>query len=246
MRRLVAGLLTPLSLAEISSGAQLLDLLIRTAPDLTPEFCGNFEPVRTPFRSIEEVPWKSPFLWKRTTGVRADGAVWFANPDNHSATYLRVAGPRQPTDQVVAFVQASAVALSLDFAYVHLMTEKETKAPRISYDMWYPIDIGVTSTDLRKGVPNVCWAMVLGPPYVRMIGREKLLSAPCFAVRELSDEHLYLQLTARVEDVHEDFEGFDELRHKLKAYLGESVFLAPNTAQSARAVPTFTYGDASH
>jgi len=228
-------------LAEKSSGAQLLDLLIQTAPDLSPEFYGNFEPVRTPFRSIGEVSWKPPFLWKRTAGVRADGAVWFANPDNHSATYLRITGRRQPTDQVVAFVQASAVALSLDFAYVHLMTEKETKAPRISYDMWYPIDIGVTSSDLRKGIPNVCWAMVLGPPYVRMIGRERLLSAPCFAVRELSDEHLYLQLTAKVEDVQEDFEEFDELRQKLKAHLGESVFLALNAAHAARAVPAFTY-----
>jgi hypothetical protein len=238
--RLVIGVLTPLSLDDAASGARFLELLIQTAPDLSPEYFGNVEPVRTPFQSIEEsvASWKPPFLWKRRTGVRTDGAVWFGNPGNHSATYVTVTGRCQPTDQAVALVQAATAPFSVDFAYVHLVTEAETTAPQVPYDMWYPIDIGVTSHDLRKGIPSICWAMVFGPPYVRLIGREKLLSAPCFSVKELSNEHLYLQVTAQVEDLRRDFGGFEALRQRLKRHLGEELFLEPS-GTVARAVPEF-------
>lgn len=238
--RLVVGLLTPRSLDDAASAVRFLELLTRTAPDLSPEFYGNFEPVATPFHAIEAVvaSWKPPFLWKRRTGAKADGAVWFGNPGNHSAMYVRAKAGRQPEEQAVTLVQAGATALSADFAYVHLLTGVETKSPRVSYDMWYPIDIGVTSHDLRKGIPNVCWAMVLGPPYVRMIGRDRLLSTPCFGSKALSDEHVYLQVTATIEDLRRDFEGFEELRQRLKEEIGEEVFARVELG-SASAVPDF-------
>lgn len=238
--RMVLGLLMPHSMSDSESGAQILQLLVRTAPDLSPEFYGNFEPVRKPFRTVEEAIalWQPPFLWKRKTGVRVDGAIWFGNPGNHSALYMTVTGRHQATDQAVTLVRADTAPLTVDFAYVHLLTELETKPPKASYDMWYPIDIGVTSHDLRKGIPNLCWAMVFGPPYVRMIGREKLMSAPCFTVKELSGERFYLQITPNLEDVREDFNGFEVSRQRLKAHLGEEFFLALN-GTAARAVPAF-------
>jgi hypothetical protein len=81
--------------------------------------------------------------------------------------------------------------------------------------------------------------MVFGPPYVRLIGREKLLSAPCFTVKELSSEHVYLQVTAEVADLRRDFGGFEALGQRLKRHLGEGLFLEP-TGAVASAVPEFT------
>ncbi|MGA7614896.1 MAG: hypothetical protein WBX15_06920 [Thermoanaerobaculia bacterium] len=240
--RLAIGLLTPLSMDDASSGARVLDILVRTAPELSPEFYGNFEPVKTPFQSIEESVgwWKPPFLWKRTKRVRVDGAVWFTNRGNHSAVYITVKARRPPIEQAVAFIQAAALTLSADLAYVHLMTEEETKSSRGTYDTWYPIDIGITTHDLKNGIPNVCWAMVFGPAYVRLIGREKLRTAPCFDVKDLADEHVYLQVTADVEAIQQDFQDFDDLRQRIREHLGEQFFLARHPDDSARAVPQFS------
>lgn len=239
--RLVVGLLTPLSLVDSTYGKHFLELLVQTAPDLSPELYGNFEPLKTPFRSAaESAPsWKPPFLWKRTTGQRAQGAVWFGNPGSHSAIYLTATGRRQPADQAIAFVQAAAMEFSIHFGYLHLLTEQETEAPQTTYDMWYPIDIGITSNDLKKGIPNVCWAMILGPPYVRLIGRDRLLSASCFCVKELSREHVYLQVTAKIEDLREGFEDFEEVRRRLKAELGEELFLPRVGDGMAKSIPEF-------
>lgn len=45
----------------------------------------------------------------------------------------------------------------------------------------------VVPTDLRKGLPNVYWANYLGPHYVSLIGKERLLATPCDRVQELPD-----------------------------------------------------------
>lgn len=239
--RLAVGLLTPLQLDDHASARHFLDVLIRTAPDLSPELYGNAEPLRTPFRSIDDsvVSWTPPFLWQRRAAARTDGSVWFANPGNHSAAYLTVTGRYRPAGQAVRFTQTAATALAADFAYVHLLTARETSGPESSYGSWYPIDIGVTSSDLKRGIPSLCWATVFGPPYVRLIGRDRLLSAPGFAVELLSAERVYLQLTANAEDSLQDFEGFESIRQQVRKHLGEGLFSGQSGSAASLRIPAF-------
>ncbi len=60
--------------------------------------------------------------------------------------------------------------------YVHLMTQAEHDD--CGYDACYEIELGISEHGLKKGLPNICWAMIWGQPFIEMIGADALLTAP--------------------------------------------------------------------
>lgn len=80
----------------------------------------------------------------------------------------------------------------------------------------------VVPVDLRKGLPNIYWANFFGPEYVNVIGRSKLLSAPCEKIKELSDGGiLFLTTTSPLAPS----EKMSHAKQKaVRDYLGEHIF----------------------
>lgn len=60
---------------------------------------------------------------------------------------------------------------SLDFLFGHAGADGE-------YDAWNRVEQQYCGVDPSRHLPGVYWLNVLGKPYVRLIGRERLLSAP--------------------------------------------------------------------
>ena len=56
------------------------------------------------------------------------------------------------------------------------------------------------------------WGTVLGPPYLALIGADRVRMAPAVRVTELAPDRFYLQLTERPSDVDADPDGFAAAR----------------------------------
>lgn len=80
--------------------------------------------------------------------------------------------------------------------------------------------------DLKVIHPELQWCEIFGAPYIKLFGREKLLSAPCYYSFEY-DELIFLQLTEN------PFLPIpEEVRIGVKKHLGEKAFV--KTGESAR------------
>jgi hypothetical protein len=222
--RIVLGVLTPEDLERSAPAERFLRLLVSEFPDFSPEFHGNLEPVRVPFTTVEECisKWSVPFLWRRKRPA-VEGAIW---PGSGTTAIYVGAGVRGwESDRLEAFARSMCELLHPDFAYVHLMTEAERD--REPYDLWYPIDIGITPHDLKKGIPNLCWLTVFGPPFVeRVRAAASLLTDGALPAADANSERIVVRVTPTVEGVRE-YSSFQAQRSAIKTILdpGGTLFL---------------------
>jgi hypothetical protein len=84
---------------------------------------------------------------------------------------------------------------------------------------------------LEKGLPGIYWANYFGPDYVERLGRDKLLSAPSYKIKQLSDGGLLL-LTAPSPLVHANPEIYSRCQ-ELMDYIGREFFW-PNHSPSLK------------
>jgi len=95
----------------------------------------------------------------------------------------------------------------------------------------------VIPTNLKKGLPGIYWANFLGPEYVAMLSRERLMSAPCFRIQDLPDGGMLI-LTSQTPLDPSSPDNRDAQR-KVRQYLGEDIFY-PSEVTSMR-VPEFRF-----
>ena len=124
----------------------------------------------------------------------------------------------------VEFLLAVSGILRPDFAYLHLFTEEQFSA--IPYNMYSPFrQRGVATLLLRRYLPDLCWGTVFGPPYVRLFGRDVLLSAPVYRAQEIAQDTIYLQLSESLADLQTQYPAVDAVRQATKEHLGTDAFL---------------------
>ena len=104
----------------------------------------------------------------------------------------------------------------------------------------YTYSLGPFIHELRRYLPDLCWANVFGVVYVEMFGKDRLLSAPVSAATELPYGGIYLQLTQSPLDVIQSFSRYKEVRDRVKSHLGPDAFLDPVRGTAGRyRVPSF-------
>jgi hypothetical protein len=81
-------------------------------------------------------------------------------------------------DWVRAFFEQSVTVLPVLYARAYLDQEFEAKNR---------VPGTVVGVDLRRHLPGLYWLNYLGPPYVGLIGRDRLLSSPAFHVGASAD-----------------------------------------------------------
>jgi hypothetical protein len=90
-------------------------------------------------------------------------------------------------------------------------------------------------------LPGIYWANFFGRPYIDFFGREKLLTTPCYEVREINND-LILLLTAESLNAPEMIDS-DEVVNQVKSHLNQNAFAGPNFPDEPCAVPAFNFGD---
>jgi hypothetical protein len=94
---------------------------------------------------------------------------------------------------------------------------------------------------LRKWLKDLYWFTIFGRPYIKMFGRERLLTAPAHEVHELSKGAISIKLTTAIEDTQEDWERFKSVRALCKAHLGSDAFFDRSNPNQIYQVPKFKF-----
>jgi hypothetical protein len=91
-----------------------------------------------------------------------------------------------------------------------------------------------TPRDLTERLPNLYWAQIFGPPWVRLFGAETIAATPGHRVEEVSDGHWLVQLTEHLADVVTEHARFAAIRAQAKAHLGADAFFSPERGPRGR------------
>lgn len=183
-------------------------------------------------------------FWKRTGKNRAEGA-WMPGwrqqhagqmLSTHGSMSLAVFDSRSEQD-LIAYLQAGSVQAGGDFGFVDGQTEAYRPHALLSDFTLFGTGLSVVTPLLRHWLPDMPWATVFGPAYVRMFGKERVLSAPVHLVKELGPETVYLQLTPKLEDIEERFDEVMTARERVKQHLGADAFFQPEKAYDWREHP---------
>jgi hypothetical protein len=206
-------------------GTALLNMLLSEAPDLAPGVYNNFEPINIPFTTVEKaLPiWQDdPFLWKHRKGIRAEGSVWFANPNCFTNVEISTRSPVFSPQSFLRILKFCAERFNAALGYVHLMTQSEYDD--CGYEPCYSTELGIIEHALKQGIPNACWAMIWGQTFIEMIGAEVLLTAPTHVTTELPGGRIYTQLTRDLFSVRDDYEDYRMRRESFKDHVGRQYF----------------------
>lgn len=108
----------------------------------------------------------------------------------------------------------------------------------------YKNNISVYTYMLVKSLPDIMWFQIFGPAYVRLIGLDKILSAPAYKVEQLGPETVSIQLSESLFDMHDRYGEVEVVRQKVKKHLDENVFFDPRNAEDhIYRTPQFAFPD---
>lgn len=149
--------------------------------------------------------------WQRAKKMRAKGSFSPSYAGNiHSTEYLCCEYTQVPQQQVIDYVKQTCVAFDADLAIIDM-----NKDQQISADMMELPSIHPVTHELKYYFPEMPWGVVFGKPYVALFGLQNLLDCPAFCVEQLSDHHVYIQLTEYIQAVFEQAEHTDAIREQI-------------------------------
>jgi hypothetical protein len=223
-----------------SGGRTFLETLLEAAPEWAPEKYNYFEPVNRPFNSVklEEVldAWRFNFFWRRKQPA-VQGSAWFGGKI-HSSIYIHVAQRAFAIEPALRLLQGLQRHFPIDLSYIHAAHDSDAQDRDRYRRHVEPFILGLTTHRLREGLPDMPWAMLFGPPYVELFGRERLLTTPAARAEEMAGG-VYVQLTADIKDVVVRRDSYLEAQTVAKAHLDSGAFLRKDTPPDQLRVPEF-------
>ena len=170
------------------------------------------------------------FDWKRSSppkgwgkfGQQAKIKPWHA----HHTLYVTASDQRQ-VEAICGYLNACASRFGVDYAYVDSLAEGYKDYGVICNAAPYRSEIMIPSVKLHKNLPDILWFQVFGPPYVRLFGLDKLLTAPAYKVEQLGPEMVSIQLSESLFDMHERYEEVNLVRQRVKVHLDDNIFFNP-------------------
>lgn len=228
---ITCAVLTGRDLTAKEEGKNFLTALMPFAWAL-PTVIGNSEPLREKYVGEQEAlgHWQDPFLWKNTS-TAVEGSVWFGHGNLHSCIYLHLKplGSMIRQEELTRFVSKVSQGFDADFGYIHLTTEREMADPAILRGLSYAVDTGLTTHDLIKGIPKLCWAMVFGSRYEDIASRFASLKPQESLTTRLEDgKHTLVQLNNNLVDSSDDYETFKNVRNKIVQVVGDDFLRKPD------------------
>jgi len=220
-------------------------------PDCLPDKFDFVEPVRMPFNKDNWgyllKGWKvgTAFMAKRknpkiSISINSEKG----KRPIHSYWAIKFQSGEVSIESLLNFLRHASEDLEAHFSCLALMAPAEVAFARINGTISNldraraKFGLFLYSRKLQQLIPDIYWLTVFGAPYVKMFGRERLLSTPVFKA-EAQGEQVVLQLTPSIEDVR-NATAYEEVKKRVKAHLGEDAFFMPGKPED------FPYRHPSH
>ena len=235
---------SPLAFTSDVEKEQILRLL-SDEPLFVPDLWGYVEPLKSKF-SAEEIPriilgWTQNVFWKRKRSPKAEGSAWsdWSDWPKHGWLVLDGLNFHVAASSIVSFLERAANALVADFGVAHMVAPHEIESGQASKTVMDG-NLGVTTHQLRKYIPDLYWVTVFGEPYVELFGKERLLSVPAYLVKELDYGGVWIQLCESPLEFVSDYERVNRSRQQAKEHLGLNAFFDFTKWLSAREVTSMS------
>jgi hypothetical protein len=174
-------------------------------------------------------------IWTRGLKPKAEGnlsvSIKPAAADglrSHATEWIHCELLEFSQEPMIDYIQRLSILLDGDIAFIHHIVEEEKTLRRAEteYEGCFvnTVDLSFSTPTLRHWLPELPWAVVFGQAYVRMFSMERLLSAPAYVVKQLSDDAVYLQLSPKLTDLLDDYAVVDAVRQKVKDHIGRDTF----------------------
>ena len=240
-----------LSLFKPADFLSAVKLQCEMLPEYLPEKFGWSEPLLKVF-DVNDVESLIPsdrdgladnVWWKRTGRRRAEGS-WMTSWGHRSGTGRGTHSSVSISvfdscfqDKLIAYLKSASVHNKCDFSFIDVATKGYEPLARVNGMAPYGGGMSCTTHVMRHWLPDILWATVLGPAYVRMFGKDRVLASPAYVVKELGPETIYLQLTPKLEDIEENFDEVMAARLRVKQHLGMDAFFEAERAYDWREHP---------
>lgn len=212
-------------------------------PETLPEKWGWWEPLKRSFNAedlsdlVHANGVCETLFWKRRKTPKAEGSFgvrWLSKTPLVNSTHgtIRITSELKQIDQttLVSYLKSASVRSAADFAYIDVLVEAYKDFGVQNGSVPYRESFLFATHLLRHWLPDVFWGTVFGPPYVRLLGKDRLLSAPAYLVEELGPETVYVQLTENLTDVADDGNAIQSVRTSFKQHFRDDVFFVPEKA----------------
>lgn len=245
--------LTILSVKSFRKSADYL-AAVKLQCDMLPEYMPNKWDVTEPIKQIFDPNHLEQLIypngntdniwWRRTEKPKATGSWgvrWGSSlglsKSTHATIDISVHESTQQ-DKLIQYMKAASVLNEADISALDSNVDKGKELAKFVYHL----PTGYTSTTsifaginlsthvLRHWLPDMPWAVVLGSAYVRMFGKERLLTCPAYKVEDIGPEMVFIQLTSNIEDIYKKYDEVIQARALAKKHLGEECFLKPELA----------------
>lgn len=216
-----------------------IKLHAKMLPMYMPMKWGWYEPLKNPFEpeninAMLENGKASTIWWKRTGKDRAEGVfkTWSRSYPNqqHSTIQFDFFDTKYQIE-LLEYLKVASINAETDFSFMDGVAKEYFEFAKANFLLpHHSIDCPKTwnfilpTHRLHHWLPDMPWAVVFGSAYVKMFGKEKLLSTPAYKVEELPEDMVFIQLTENMEDIHLKFQEVWNARAKAKEHLGEQYF----------------------
>lgn len=231
------GVLLSRSIRDRESGRSILQTL---EPHYSPQKFNTYEPINLPY-SKEEIDgalehWGSHFFWRRKPKIL--GAAWGGGEAHSSHDSITIDMPMKyfREAEIDRLLGDFAASFGIDFAYVHVDTKEDTD--NLNYYATHLSDFsnGLTTHQLREGIPSLCWLTLLGEPYKKLF-EDRLSSVPAYSVKDVGGATC-IQLTEDIRDVDKKREEYEAAKKAAIDHLDSDAFRVMGVRKKYR-VPEF-------
>lgn len=160
------------------------------------------------------------FLWSSADGT-AQVAVHPGRHEDDPHWVVAVELPLQDTDlpTLARTVRDLGEWVAADFGHLTVLGDEDGVRPTMY----------LTSRDLRRWLPEVWHGLLFGPPYVDLIGEQRIRRAPAHAVEPTGPRRFWVALSDWDAVASADEAGeVDARRQAVHAHLGKDLFWRPD------------------
>jgi hypothetical protein len=243
-------LLTP-SFSGAADFVNLIEDFSVAVPSFSPSHWGVVEPINLELTAAELREFLSQdvnsIMWKRKAipkgwGVFRKRTYPLRGPQFASHALEVSVNHADQVKNLVDYFRHMVGRFGVEYAICDSTTEAYKAVGLANGFLPFASHFMIPTHRLMKCVPDVAWSQVFGPAYVKLIGRERLLSAPAYKVEAWGDESVYIQLSESIFDLHERFYEVDVVRKRVKSHLDDNVFFDPKKSTNhAYRVPQFQF-----
>jgi hypothetical protein len=237
IERVVIGILT---LKRIGSKDSVRAILQMLEPSYAPHKYNTYEPIRTVYdkENIDEAleMWgDSMFLWKRTK-PKVDGIAGMGYSRAHDGIDLDLSPKAFKYSEVLDLLREMEGSFGINIAYIHASTPAEIED--LDHYATHVSDFsqGLTTHQLREGLPGLCWTTLFGEPYKQLFG-DRLSNVPAYSVTDVGGATC-IQLTEDIRDVDKKPEEYEAAKKAAIDHLDSDAFRVMGVRRKYR-VPEF-------